>query len=170
AIDGHVVMLRLEKCNIKEIPPCISRFVEMQYLNVNDNSISEIPDFLANLFALKVLALINNRIAALPESIWNVQNLEELIIAGNPVTEISRINPIIDVPPGRLRTLKNLMEGNLLDFLRQLKVLQNDLMNHSNDPINLELVAIIGQFLSRIKQEFPEDVVHTFVSRSLSGQ
>jgi hypothetical protein len=169
AIDGHVVMLRLDRCNLNEFPQNIARFIELQYLSMNDNHISEIPDLLAGLPALRVLALVNNRIATLPESIWNMQNLQELVLAGNPITEVSKMNPNADVPEARLNMVRNLVEGNLLAFLNQLNAIQNDLKYHSNSPANLEIVAIICQFLKRIKQAFPEDVVHSYVFQRLSG-
>nr|MDO8084670.1 hypothetical protein [Candidatus Sigynarchaeum springense] len=169
AIDGHVVMLRLDRCNLKRIPQDITRFGELQYLSMNDNQIPEIPELLADLSTLKVLSLINNKIAGLPESIWNLQNIEEFTLAGNPITEIPGEDPARTVPEARLRTLRNLVEGNMLTLLNQLKAMQNEMMYHSSNPPNLELVNILATFLKRIKQEIPEDVLHTYVFHRLSG-
>jgi hypothetical protein len=98
-----------------------------------------------------------------------MQNLEELTVAGNPIAEVSRDNQRRDVPEARLTTLRNIVEGNLLVFLNQLKATQNDLKYHFNSPANVELTAIISEFLKRIKQEFSEEVVQSYVFQRLSG-
>lgn len=167
-VDGHILNLRLDKCNLKEIPQVISAFTHLQYLSLNNNEILKIPDFLADLPTLKVIDIENNKVTSLSESIWNIQCLEEMRISGNPITEITRINPEVDVPPVRLTMLKNFIEGNLIDFLDHIEKFRDE-RNYSPKIINLEIVAILKEFLKRIQQEFPETVLHTFVFRCLSG-
>jgi hypothetical protein len=163
ALDGHIVSLRLDKCNLTQIPPCISKLKELQYLSLNNNQISEIPEFLPACESLVSLLLINNQLKELPESIWDVPNLEELVIAGNPLTEIIKIHPEINVPMARLVKLKNFAENNLFDFIAEMNKFSEEYGNYANNSAHHEMVAIMAELLKKIKFEYSETLIHTFI-------
>ena len=132
-------------------------------MSLNNNQISEIPEFLTACESLVSLLLINNQLQELPESIWDIPNLEELVIAGNPMTEIVKIHPEINVPMARLVKFKNFAENNLFEFIAQMNKYSEEFGNYVNNSAHHEMVAIMAEFLKKIKFDYSETLIHTFI-------
>ncbi len=66
------------------------------------------------------------------------------------MTEVPGGDLIINVPEACTRTLRNVVEGNLLAFLDQPKMMKKEMAYHSSSPSNLERVIIIARFVKRI--------------------
>lgn len=68
---------------LKEFPPEIFKFVNLQHLDLMDNEIRTIPPQIAQLKNLQILFLSNNKISSLPEELKQLEHLEDLHLERN---------------------------------------------------------------------------------------
>jgi Leucine-rich repeat (LRR) protein len=82
APKDSVYSLKL-KDRLKEIPPEVFQFPNLQWLDLSKNRLREIPPEIGMLKKLKKLILERNKIEALPPEIGQLEDLRELIINRN---------------------------------------------------------------------------------------
>lgn len=119
-----VIKLELRKKKLKEFPPEIFQFKNLQYLDLSKNSLKEIPAGIDSLKYLQILILSKNDIESLPKEIGDLKMLQYLNVNQN---DLSSLPPQI----GSLVNLKNmdLWSNNVDKFpgemrnLKKLKVL-----------------------------------------------
>jgi hypothetical protein len=169
AVDGHICQLRMDKCNLKEIPPELAELAKLRYLTLNNNEISTIPDFLSNLESLEVLSINNNKINNLTEIVYEIPNLKELYLAGNPIAEIPRKNIEIKIPLARLTYLNMIWENNIFEFLNRIINPSSSAQYTINSNIIDELKYILKEFLVRLNQEIAEEKIDIFIHFYLAG-
>ena len=68
---------------LKEFPPEVFKFVNLQHLDLMDNEIRVIPAEIASLKNLQILFLTNNKISVLPEELKQLEHLEHLHLERN---------------------------------------------------------------------------------------
>ncbi|MEZ4771623.1 MAG: leucine-rich repeat domain-containing protein [Bacteroidia bacterium] len=83
-----VFKLSLKDKNMKFLPAEISRFPNLQVLNLSHNKLKTLPDELAELEHLQVLILANNRLKELPASMRELENLTQLYLGRNKLVEM----------------------------------------------------------------------------------
>ena len=108
------------------------RNMNIQILNLHNNSLKSIPKEIGNLTNLKILDLSENKITELPSSISNLKKLVNLNLSGNEITKL----------PSFIGELKNLMTidlgyNNLTKLPPQIGKLEN-LMTLTLDNNKLE--------------------------------
>lgn len=79
--------VRMERCDLKNIPTTIRNIKNLEYLNLEGNHIEKVFD-LSNLDKLNTLILSNNKIEKIPESMAGFKNLKRIHIDGNPINSI----------------------------------------------------------------------------------
>jgi Leucine-rich repeat (LRR) protein len=87
-------------CGLKSLPKEISKFKNLEILNLHNNELQSLPKDLFKLSNIKELHLGYNLLTSLPIEIFNLKKLEILDISGN--------NKIKHLPPGLFKSLKNL--------------------------------------------------------------
>lgn len=83
-----VYKLSLQHQQLKELPPEIIRFQNLQLLNLSHNKLKDVPESIGSLSRLQVLWLSHNRLNTLPEDMKLLQQLETLYISNNRLTQI----------------------------------------------------------------------------------
>ena len=86
------------KARLKEVPPEVFSFPNLQWLDLSKNRLKEIPAGIGLLKNLKKLILFKNRIETLPPQIGELESLQELIINQNELVTL----------PEEIGNLKNL--------------------------------------------------------------
>lgn len=85
---GKVFKLSLKDKNMKFLPAEISRFPNLQILNLSHNKLKTLPDELTGLQHLQILILTNNRLKELPASMRDLDNLTQLYLGRNKLVEM----------------------------------------------------------------------------------
>jgi len=115
----EVIKLVLRKQKLKQFPPEIVKFKNLQYLDLSKNYIKELPPDIDTLQALQVLILSKNSIVTLPREIGKLRNLRILNI---------NQNELIDLPDqiGELVNLEylDLWSNNIAVFPEQMAGLE----------------------------------------------
>lgn len=84
----NLLVLKISKCRIKEIPIGIFKNKHLEFLAINDNQLTSIPKDVGKLKQLKRLILIENQIANLPyKQLKKLKYLIEFNVWDNPVVE-----------------------------------------------------------------------------------
>lgn len=114
-----VIKLVLRKNKLKAFPSEISRFKNLQYLDLSKNNIKEIPAWIDTLQSLQVLILSKNNIDVLPVQVCRLINLKILNISQNE----------IELLPDQIGDLENLevldmWDNNLGNFPEQMTKLK----------------------------------------------
>ncbi|WNJ16077.1 leucine-rich repeat domain-containing protein [Pontibacter sp. G13] len=78
-----VVKLSLKKKHLKRFPQELSRFPNLQVLNLSHNKIKELPNDISQFHNLQVLILSHNKIRSLPDAFRDMDNLKELYLGFN---------------------------------------------------------------------------------------
>ncbi len=78
-----VYKLSLRAQDLTFFPLEVTRFPNLQVLNLSANKIKVIPPAISELKNLQVLILANNKIKYLPDAMGQMENLEQLYLAGN---------------------------------------------------------------------------------------
>ncbi len=146
----EVGYLDMDALFLKEVPPELSKFLNLKTLSLNLNLLSEIPDFFSNYKQLTTLSLGSNSgfdLERLFEILSKTPNLEKLDLY------LNRINTI---PPSisKLKKLKYLgLAHNKIIYLPgefdSLGVLSS--LNLSDNPINVDSLTIIIRPLNNLK-------------------
>lgn len=85
--QGNVTELRIPNQKLKEVPEIISRFTELQRLQLHENDFSELPDVIGMLQNLVELNLKGNNFTSIPNVILKITTLEKLDLTDNPITD-----------------------------------------------------------------------------------
>lgn len=117
----QVIKLELRKKRLKEFPPEIFQFPNLQYLDLSKNNISELPEEIGTLKNLQYFAISRNGLEELPHQIGDLINLYYLEANNNDLTslptEIGKLEKLrnldlwsndVDKFPTEIRNLKNL--------------------------------------------------------------
>lgn len=75
--------LRLYKTGISEVPPCVTRLVNLMELDFGECNLRELPEGITALTKLRILRLDNNKLNHLPEHLFDALDLTELTSADN---------------------------------------------------------------------------------------
>jgi Leucine-rich repeat (LRR) protein len=93
-----VLKLSLRGKKLKEIPPEVFTFPNLQVLNLSKNNIKEIPSDISKLKALQELDLSNNKLTNLPAQIGELSNLSKLKLNRNEITSLpAEISALINL-------------------------------------------------------------------------
>ncbi len=85
-----VYRLDLRGQKLKEVPPEIFKFKNLQDLDLSRNKLKSIPETIGLLTNLQVLNVSSNQIESLPDSIGMLKNLKKLIAFKNNLTGLPR--------------------------------------------------------------------------------
>ncbi|MDH5400928.1 MAG: hypothetical protein OEZ01_00925 [Candidatus Heimdallarchaeota archaeon] len=88
--NNKITGLYLTNTKMNEIPDSISKFTDLEILDLRSNRINQISPQISALKNLKTLILRDNKITELPESIAELKNLEELILCTNKLVRLPR--------------------------------------------------------------------------------
>lgn len=83
-----VYRLSLQKMKMKEVPPEVFSFPNLNELDLSRNRLTSIPQELSNLRNLQLLKLSRNRFEKFPESVCILKNLLKLSIDQNMIDTI----------------------------------------------------------------------------------
>jgi len=109
--QGQITKLYLYQCNLRDLPPQISKLQNLTELNLNHNQLSTLPLEIVKLQNLTRLDLNDNQLSTLPPEIGKLQNLTELNLNYN---QLSTLPPEI----GKLQNLTELdLSSNQLSTL-----------------------------------------------------
>ena len=112
----QVVKLELRKKRLKNIPPEVFQFHNLQYLDLSKNSIAEIPADIAKLKNLQYFSIARNHLVELPPQIGELSNLYYLNANNNDLVAIT-------ASIGKLQQLRNfdLWSNNIERFPDELQ-------------------------------------------------
>lgn len=112
----QVIKLELRKKRLKNIPPEVFQFPNLQYLDLSKNSIAEIPADIAKLKNLQYLSIARNHLVEFPVEIGELSNLYYLNANNN---DLVAITPGV----GKLEKLRNfdLWSNNIERFPDELQ-------------------------------------------------
>lgn len=112
----QVVKLELRKKRLKNIPPEVFQFPNLQYLDLSKNSIAEIPADIAKLKNLQYFSIARNHLVELPPQIGELSNLYYLNANNNDLVAIT-------ASIGKLQQLRNfdLWSNNIERFPDELQ-------------------------------------------------
>ncbi len=144
-----VYRLDLSKQKLREIPPAVFNFPNLEYLNLSKNRISLIPSQISKLGELKQLDLSKNQISILPPKLGMLLSLEKLLLSKNTIESIPD-------EIGRLQQLEH------------LDLWQNELRQFSDSLGNcasLRILDLRGMIISdadqlRLAKLLPETTIH----------
>lgn len=85
---ADVYKLSLRGQDLKFFPLEVTRFQNLQVLNLSDNKIKVVPPAIAELPHLQVLILADNKIKFLPQEMRDLDNLTQLYLAGNKLVTV----------------------------------------------------------------------------------
>ncbi len=121
-IPINIKSLVLRNNKFTNFPEGLSKFNQLEYLDLSGNRIKSVPESISELSKLHYLDLSSNRVSSLPISLSDLNQLKELNLADNKLknipTELCNLNKL------RLLNLK----GNKLKFeevLNLVRCLQN---------------------------------------------
>lgn len=144
-----VIKLELRKKRLKEFPPEIFRFKNLQYLDLSKNDIKEIPPGIDSLKSLQILIMSKNQLETLPKEIGSLKMLQYLNVNQN---DIASLPPQI----GSLINLKNfdLWSNDVDKFpaeMRNLKKLE---------VLDLRVILIPDAEQMRIQEMLPKTKIY----------
>lgn len=144
-----VVKLELRRNKLKEVPPEVFLFKNLQYLDLSKNSIKVLPPEIDSLQALQILILKKNDLVTLPKQIGHLKNLI--------VLDVSQ-NDLVTLPPqiGDLENLEvlELWDNDLGDFPEQMAYL------FKLKELYLQSILIDEDEQQRIKGMLPKTNIH----------
>lgn len=120
----QVIKLELRKKRLKNFPPEIFRFTNLQYLDLSKNSIAELPEDIGKLKNLQYFSIARNHLIEFPAQIGELSHLYYLNANNNDLVAIT-------AGIGKLEKLRNfdLWSNNIERFpeelqgLKELKIL-----------------------------------------------
>jgi len=163
---GSIISLDLMNRNLKTLSPEVGKFINLEYLDLENNQLTDLPVTISFLPKLKFLYLIKNQLQTVPLAVTRILNLEDLDLEGNNITSLPEelynmqtlknlvlnSNKIGSISPsiGKLVNLEKLYLSDVglkslpdelfkLDKLVKLTVSKNDLSSISNKIFNLNL-------------------------------
>lgn len=83
-----VYKLSLKDQGLKEFPRDLSRFPNLQVLDLSHNKIRHVPPAVQDLPHLQNLNLYNNRIKSLPDELKHLENLHSLYLGKNKLVQV----------------------------------------------------------------------------------
>src|SRR5437762_2135570 len=86
--EGNLIILRLGKIGLSELPPEIGQLTNLQWLYLGSNQLSELPPEIGQLTNLQWLSLGSNRLSELPPEIGQLTNLQLLSLGSNRLSEL----------------------------------------------------------------------------------
>lgn len=122
--DSNINVIKLENKNINKLPD-LSRFKNLEILEIIDCNLSELNNTIGSLDNLKLLILSNNKIKELPSEIGYLKNLRCLILVNNNISEIPENIKYLDKSNGgslhrfiiNKRDINDINYKKLIDFL-----------------------------------------------------
>lgn len=146
----HVIKLALRREHLKEFPPEIFLFKNLQFLDLSRNNIKELPDSIGNLKNLQVLHLSRNDLESLPPSIGNLSHLRVLEVNQN---NLSSLPPAI----GRLKSLvyMDLWSNNLNRFPDEIRDIKDNLKI-----VDLRVILINDAMQKHIQALLPNTTIY----------
>ncbi|XP_048430324.1 disease resistance protein RPV1-like isoform X2 [Pyrus x bretschneideri] len=97
SLPHSLTSLRLDRCNLSEIPSALTMLPSLEYLDLNNNPITSLPESMNNLVKLRTLAVEGCRnLTMLPELPHSLKQLN-----GRGCTSLKRITnlPNLDISP-----------------------------------------------------------------------
>lgn len=85
---SKVYRLRLRGTKLKEVPPAVFEFPNLQELDLARNRIKRLPSDISKLKNLQILDISRNKIDSLPVEIGQLKNLNRLVIYMNPLAQV----------------------------------------------------------------------------------
>jgi Leucine-rich repeat (LRR) protein len=132
---------------LKIIPECLNKLINLEELNFSHNRIIELPESIRNLTNLKKLSLEVNYLTRLPDWIGDLVNLE--------VLDFGAFIPFPEDPKNRIETLPDSI-GNLTN-LKQLSISNLNLTSIPASIGNLVSLEHLNLYNNQIKQ-LPESI------------
>jgi len=86
-----VTHLYLDEKGLRELPDYVAKCVNLEVLDLSDNSFDEIPEELKKLSKLRVVDLTNNPISYLPDWLLEMEALDELDLSGTKIDSTSSV-------------------------------------------------------------------------------
>jgi hypothetical protein len=84
----QVLVLRLERQQLKTVPEQVQGFRNLKELHLKRNALTTLPLWLADLQQLERLSLGRNQFYGFPKEVLQVKQLKHLSLAGNKIAEI----------------------------------------------------------------------------------
>jgi len=84
----NTIELSLSRKNLKQLPPELSKLVNLQKLDLSRNAFTEVPEELKELSQLTSLDLSDNPIETLPEWLSALSNLKEMNLSNTKIEQI----------------------------------------------------------------------------------
>jgi Leucine-rich repeat (LRR) protein len=88
ANPDSVFAISFEKLKLDSLPQTLSKFKNIQRLNLSKNKLTHLPDFIKDFENLTELNLDKNRFVVFPIQICSMKKLEKLIVSRNEFTQI----------------------------------------------------------------------------------
>jgi hypothetical protein len=88
ANPDSVFAISFERLKLDSLPHALSKFKNIQKLDLSKNKITHLPDFIKDFGNLTVLNLDKNKFAVFPIQICSMKKLEKLIVSRNEFTQI----------------------------------------------------------------------------------
>ena len=166
---SQLQILDLSDCSLHAIPPLENAIFHLSVLYLHKNHLKDVPKFFTNPGTLQQLTLYDNALTKIPDMIFDNASLQSLYLAKNEITEIpSKIDKL-----GSLRTL-NLDEnaisqlpeelGNCFNLV-EFSCAKNNLTSLPDSFKNLQYLQNVN-FNSNQFEEFPHPLGEfTYLSR-----
>lgn len=144
-----VIRLELRKKKLKQIPPEVFKFTNLQYLDLSKNKIQELPDSIGLLTNLQHLILSKNELQELNPKIGNLKNLHTLEANNNELTALP-----LDI--GKLEKLRylDLWSNEIGRFPEEMKKLK------SLKTMDLRVIMIPDAEQHRIQSMLPHTKIY----------
>jgi Leucine-rich repeat (LRR) protein len=146
--------LDLSNRDLDRVPGCISKFKEIERLELNENNIKTI-DGLDDLEKLKELSLRSNNVNRI-DGLWNLEKLEILTLTDNEIEKIEGLDSLDDLKELHL-TKNDIKSIGGLDNLKSLKKLmlpsnEIDKMEGIDKLVNLEELNLALNHIKKIEK------------------
>ncbi len=82
-LENNMFVLRLDDCNIENLPNYIGHLTKLKKIDLRDNKLTELPSEICSLEDLEILDISKNEIKQLPDEIVNMKKLRLFIFNGN---------------------------------------------------------------------------------------
>lgn len=90
----RIKKLDLMSCELKGLPPCVTKLTHLEELDIRYNQLREVPDVVGKLKNLKKLKLGINALSHVPEEVFQLPNLTYLCFCNNPDLKLDVDSPI----------------------------------------------------------------------------